>query len=34
MPPCGFITAAMHFAMVSATERDSELITDLATQSR
>jgi hypothetical protein len=29
-PPCGFVATAMHLAMVPATQRDSELIADLA----
>src|SRR5665213_1143228 len=31
-PPCGFIPAAMDFAMVSATQRDGELVADLASK--
>ena len=34
LPPDGFIATAMHFAMVAATERDRELIADLAPQCR
>jgi hypothetical protein len=30
MPPRGFITAVMNFAVVAATERDGEFIADLA----
>ena len=29
-PPCGFIATAVNFAMVSATQRNGELIADLA----
>jgi hypothetical protein len=29
-PPCGFIAAAMGFAMVAPAQRHGELITDLA----
>ena len=32
LPPRGFIAIAMHLAMVPATQRDSELIADLASQ--
>jgi len=31
-PPGGFVTAMMYFAMVSATEWNCELITDLAAE--
>jgi hypothetical protein len=34
IPPGGFVTAAMHFAMMSATERDRELVADLAAERR
>ena len=34
LPPDRFIATAMHFAMVAATERDRELIADLAPQRR
>ena len=33
-PPGGFVTAPMHLAMVSATEGNRELITDLAAECR
>jgi len=32
LPPCRFITVTMQFAMVSAAERDGELVTDLAAE--
>jgi hypothetical protein len=31
-PPCSFVAATVDLAMVSATERDGELIADLATE--
>ena len=31
-PPCGFVAATVDLAMVSAAERDGELIADLATK--
>ena len=34
VPPCGFIARAMHFAMMSAAQRDRELIAHLATEAR
>ena len=34
IPPTDFITTAMHLAMVSATERDRELVADLAAERR
>jgi len=30
LPPCGFVAAAMHLAMMAPTEWNSELIADLA----
>jgi hypothetical protein len=33
-PPGGFVTAAMYFAMVSATEGNRELIADLPAECR
>jgi hypothetical protein len=34
VPPRGFITAAMHLAMMTTAERDRELIANLSPQSR
>jgi hypothetical protein len=31
-PPCSFVTAAVYFAMVPSTQRNRELIADLATE--
>jgi hypothetical protein len=33
-PPCGFIAAAVNFAMVPPTQRHRELVTNLAPESR
>ncbi len=32
VPPCSLVTAAVNFTMVTAAERDGELIADLASQ--
>jgi len=34
MPPGGFVTAMVDFAMMASTERDGELVADLATERR
>ena len=34
VPPHGFIATTMHLTMVSATERDRELVADLAAERR
>jgi hypothetical protein len=33
VPPGRFVTAAMHFAMMAAAERNGELVADLAAKS-
>src|SRR6516164_361575 len=34
VPPRGFVTAAMHLAMMTTAERDRELVTNFSAQSR
>jgi hypothetical protein len=34
VPPCGFVTAAMHLAMMTTAERDRELIANFSAKSR